>query len=105
VAKPPCYGTNGDLLGEQPDGVGMAQVVEAGSPLVGSGLVQFGGGQGAVPDAREVGRCQRAAGAAGAAGTGEDQVAGAAADQVAVGLQGVDRVVVEGDGAPAGSGA
>jgi hypothetical protein len=42
VAKPPCYGTNGDLLGEQPDGVGVAQVVEAGSPLVGSGLVQFG---------------------------------------------------------------
>src|SRR6266545_8323796 len=53
VAKPSCYGTNGDLLGEQPDGVGVAQVVEAGSLLVGSGLVQFGGGQGAVPDARE----------------------------------------------------
>ena len=72
--------------------------------LVGPCLVQPGGRQGALPDAREVGRCQRAAGAAGAAGAGEDQVAGAAVEEFAVGVEGVDGVVVEGDGAPAGSG-
>jgi hypothetical protein len=37
-------------------------------------------------------------------GAGEDQVAGTAADLVPVGVVGVDGVVVQGDGAPAGSG-
>src|SRR6266511_5963185 len=46
VAKPPCYSTNGDLLGEQPDGVGVAQVVEARPLLVGPCLVQPGVGEG-----------------------------------------------------------
>ena len=55
VAQPPGDRADGGLLGEQPDGVGVAQVVEVWPLLVGPGLVQPGGGQGALPDAREVG--------------------------------------------------
>jgi hypothetical protein len=104
VAQSLGDGADGGLLGQQPDGVGVAQVVEVWPLLVGPGLVQPGGGEGSVPDAGEVGGGEWAAGATGAAGAGEDQVAGTAVDQVAVGVEGVDGVLVEGDGAPAGSG-
>jgi hypothetical protein len=97
--------TDGGLLGQQPDGVGVTQVVEPQLVLVGPGRFQPGGGEGAMPDAREVRRCQRASGAAGAARAGEDRLAGMAADQFAVGVEGVDRALIEGDDAPAGSGA
>jgi hypothetical protein len=56
VAQPIGDDADGDLLGEQPDRVGMSQVVEMWSLLVGPGLVvEAGGGEGALPDAGEIG--------------------------------------------------
>ena len=55
VAQSLGDGADGGLLGQQPDGVGVAQVVGAGPLLVGPGLVQPGGAEGSVPDAGEVG--------------------------------------------------
>ncbi len=55
VAQPLGDGADCGLLGQQPDRVGVAQVVEMRPLLVGPCLVQAGGGQGALPDAGEVG--------------------------------------------------
>jgi len=55
VAQPLGDGADGGLLGQQPDGVGVAQVVEPWPLLVGPALLEPGGGEGALPDAGEIG--------------------------------------------------
>jgi hypothetical protein len=53
VAEPLGDGRDRQVLGEEPDGVGVAQVADAQAAVIWPGLVESGGLEGAVPDAGE----------------------------------------------------
>jgi hypothetical protein len=98
VAEPLGDGRNRYVLGEEPDGVGVAQVADAQAAVIRPGLIESAGQEGALPDAGEAAGREWLVGSA-AMGVGEDARASAAIELLAVGEQGVDGLLVEGDGA------
>ena len=98
VAEPRGDGPDGHVLGEEPDGVGVAQVADAQAAVIWPGLVESGGHEGVLPDAGEAAGRKWVVGSA-AMGVGEDACTSAAIELLAVDPQGLDGLLVEGDGA------
>ncbi len=106
VAEPVGDGRHRDVLGDQPDRVGVAQVVEVQPAVAGPGVLEPGSGEGGFPDAGEVVGGQGGPAAAPAGWGGEDQVEGlrVVGEALPVVAEGVGGGLVEGDGALGGRG-
>lgn len=98
VAEPLGDGRDGHVLGEKPDGVGVAQVADTQTAVIWPGLIESGGHDGALPGAGEAAGREWLVGSA-TTGVGEDVRASAAVEPLAVGEQDFDGLLVEGDGA------
>jgi hypothetical protein len=84
--------------------MGVAQVMEVQPTVLGPQMGQLGLGQGPLPHADEVAVHQGPSRTSRATRAGEDAVVGAAADQLSVGQQRLDGLLVEGDDPLAGFG-
>ena len=106
VAEPAGDRRHRDLLGDQPDSVGVAQVVEVQPAVAGPGMPEPGSSQGGFPNAGEVVAGQRDPAAAAAGWGGEDPVVRLrlVEEALPVVVEGLDGGLVEGDGALGGRG-
>jgi hypothetical protein len=98
VAEPLGDGRDGHVLGEEPDGVGVAQIADAQATVIRPGPIEASRQENALPDAGEDAGREWLVGSA-TTRVGEDARASATIELLAVGEQDVDCLRAEGDGA------